>query len=723
IASLNKATERFRHLSGLPDWHVHDLRRTAATYMGDLGIPGPAVSRVLNHTVAGVTARYNRLDNPLQTSSEPCPALSLRDAPMSGDVTFRDLRRRIQMNRRFFPAAEQEMAMVDYKGRWRVRVIGKNSAWDQRVVITGAASGGGVIAGIVGTAQDVDGGGWSLNIEHNDGSGWKPNEGVLPDPLQEIGAEMRQVIRSKDHYTPTDTVPDDLVVQVDKMGPMFEIPVRPYAVDAPTLLMLADGIFVGINGLQYMGVDVRNSWGETLGDERLFDISDLGRATLASFGIVVDDAWSAASLQATGQVLVGRAIKLPPLQIGKTTTVYFQVDAGGARCGKPQVEFMLQNTGGSPGPDHPMRYAARAIFIADVTYDNTTGQAVARTPEGMLTLKLSSMMVDLQAVSELCGKIARAVRGGGADAVALRGELSRIIGQFNHGSSRFCDQRTLQELLRLLCRCLTGGDSGCGCGGPGGGGRGWPRICLPGGLWLPLKFEYGVEIKGGFPGQHGPLAFQDPWWKVVLLIIALIAWLVGLISQAVANQTGWANAGDLPKKIGTVGASNRVTTDACIIELDGSRPAQQSVADAITGEPNNQPILGLDTVIPIDARVAFPSPTSMSVVGKQVYKSGSRTGLTHGIIQSLGAFTQSRGSNGTPDPNHPDLVFALPQFTIAADPAFGEELFDDHGDSGSLVLSRDPATMNQVVGLLHSGNGGTSPIEDVINALGLKLRP
>ena len=30
--------------------------------------------------------------------------------------------------------------------------------------------------------------------------------------------------------------------------------------------------------------------------------------------------------------------------------------------------------------------------------------------------------------------------------------------------------------------------------------------------------------------------------------------------------------------------------------------------------------------------------------------------------------------------------------------------------------------MNQVVGLLHSSNGGTSPIQDVLAALGLKLR-
>jgi hypothetical protein len=104
-----------------------------------------------------------------------------------------------------------------------------------------------------------------------------------------------------------------------------------------------------------------------------------------------------------------------------------------------------------------------------------------------------------------------------------------------------------------------------------------------------------------------------------------------------------------------------------------------------------------------------------------VYKSGARTGLTHGIIAGIGPFTQNRSDGSTPDPDHPNLTLPK-QFTIGADPAFGEELFDDHGDSGSIVLSREPDSMHRVVGLLHSENGGTSPIQDVLAAMGLKLQ-
>ena len=213
----------------------------------------------------------------------------------------------------------------------------------------------------------------------------------------------------------------------------------------------------------------------------------------------------------------------------------------------------------------------------------------------------------------------------------------------------------------------------------------------------------------------------------MLLIVAVLAWLVGLIASIVADATGWGNQGDFPRGIGTVGRSNRITTDACVIELNGTRPALQDVADVIPGETNNNPIAAAGTVISIDPQVALPSLAPADVVGHLVYKSGARTGLTHGIISSIGPFSQCRGEfdettgTCTPDPARPDLN--LPgQFFIGADLAFGEELFDDHGDSGSIVLSREPATMNQVVGLLHSTGGGTSPIQDVLAALNLQLR-
>jgi integrase len=60
VASLNTAKRRFRTAAGFRDWTPHDLRRTAATYMGRMGVPRSVIARVLNHADSGVTAVYDR---------------------------------------------------------------------------------------------------------------------------------------------------------------------------------------------------------------------------------------------------------------------------------------------------------------------------------------------------------------------------------------------------------------------------------------------------------------------------------------------------------------------------------------------------------------------------------------------------------------------------------------------------------------------------------------
>ena len=605
--------------------------------------------------------------------------------------------------------------MVAYRGRWSVRVIGKDAAWDQRVIISGAVSGGGVIDGIVGNTQIVDGDNWDLTVEHNDGSGWQPNAAVLPDPMSENGAALSQIVRSKDEYRPGDTDPNDLVLRVEKLGPMFEVLVRPYALDAVTLNMMSDGIFVGLSGIQLMGVEIKNTWGRAFYNDTTLDISNLGRATLASFGIIVNDAWHPAMLQATQQTLIGRALALPPLDVGQSFTLYFQVDAAAAHRGKPPVEFVLRRASPVPDPDSQMRHNARMIYIAEAGFNRSTGEAIVRIPEGELTLTLKALSISPTAVRDLCREMT--VKGRGTGGGRLADDVQRLLQRVK---GDYCDQKILTELLALLCRCLN--PSRC----DDGHCHGLNRRCLGGVVWLPLEFDYSVRINNGFTGQYGPLAFQDPWWKVVLLIIAVIAWLVGAVESIVADKTGWGNVGDHPRKIGVVGASSLENTDACLIELDGSRPFQQNTVDAITGEPNSSAIVGLDTLINVDPQVAT------AFIGMHVYKSGSRTGITHGVVTAVNAPTSiCRGNyhedTGAcdPTPNHPTQHYTG-QILIAKDGDFGEEQFSDHGDSGSVIFSREMGTENQPVALLYGGSDtvtDASPIQNVLDRLNIRLRP
>lgn len=614
--------------------------------------------------------------------------------------------------------------MVEYRGQWKVQVTGKDSDWPQRIVITGD-TGRIEIPGLVGIVEIVDGDRWNLDIQHDDGSGWSGNDVVQAGPMSFGDLAMTHFVNTKDETRPGDPEPNDLTVRMDKVGPAFEVTSRPFAVDASAMTMLGDGVISNVQGQQLVGVSVRNTWGTAFSQGRFaLDVSPLGRATLATFGVVVEDAWPPTVLAATGQVMRGPAVEIPQLDVGEEHLVFFLVDSSAAHRGKPELEFVLESSVYDPDPASSQHYNRRQVYIAEMTYDSLTGTTSVVVPEGRMTLTLEAITVDRRRLGTLCRDVERAVRESGDP---RSGDLLRRL------RSRRLDERTCRELAELvartLCRCACGcGPDGDGPGHPTGPGPGgWPHVCLPGGLWLPLRFRYDVEVEGGFEGQHGPLMFEDPWWKVALLILAVLAWLVGLIASIVADKTGWGNHGDLPSKIGTVGESNRVTTDAALIELDGSRPAVQDVADAIPGETNASPIIGLGTVIPIDPQVATPLASAPDVIGHHVYKSGSRTGLTHGIITSVGTFTQCRGDfdeatgTCTPDPAHPDLELEN-QYSVGADPAFGEELFDDHGDSGSIVLSREATTMHQVVALLHSGGGGSSPIQDVLGSLDLRLR-
>ena len=63
ISGFSKRKRRLDSSCTIPPWSLHDLRRTAATSMGRLGVEPHIVRRILNHSpreIDGVTAVYNR---------------------------------------------------------------------------------------------------------------------------------------------------------------------------------------------------------------------------------------------------------------------------------------------------------------------------------------------------------------------------------------------------------------------------------------------------------------------------------------------------------------------------------------------------------------------------------------------------------------------------------------------------------------------------------------
>ncbi|MCH5373799.1 MAG: S1 family peptidase, partial [Planctomycetes bacterium] len=277
-----------------------------------------------------------------------------------------------------------------------------------------------------------------------------------------------------------------------------------------------------------------------------------------------------------------------------------------------------------------------------------------------------------------------------------------------------CDPCMLQRLIALYCECIGTGDGGQDGEDQNGHGIGGVTPCpFP---WLPLEFTYTVESP--FGGQFGPLPFQDPWWKILFAIIAILlaiaAALVDILDEAHENPN---------IVIGEIDRFSTNNVDAALARLYGRRAIDLGVLDARTGEPHTNPRIGLDQTIPIIRTVAAP------FVDMRVYKSGARTGFTHGVITHINATTdQCRGdweddTGCDPDPDRPNLVMT-DQIRIGPDPAFPGEPTTDGGDSGSLWISNEPATQDQVVALTHSGTATTSdanPIGDVLAELGIRL--
>jgi len=78
-ASVGKAVRRSRERIGIPHWTSHDLRRTAATGMADLGVAPHVIGRVLNHRAAIHSSVTDQVYNRYSYDREKRAALDLWD--------------------------------------------------------------------------------------------------------------------------------------------------------------------------------------------------------------------------------------------------------------------------------------------------------------------------------------------------------------------------------------------------------------------------------------------------------------------------------------------------------------------------------------------------------------------------------------------------------------------------------------------------------------------
>jgi hypothetical protein len=643
---------------------------------------------------------------------------------------------------------------IEFQGDWRITVAGRNAAWGQRVVATGTADGTLTLMGTVGKTIDILGNGqapWKLSIEHNDGSGWEPS--WLRPSSSVAGLRHEWQVESEDITTSSsDRDFDDLVIRVEKLGIVSQ-PTLPFAVMPDTLQAMPEGVFEASLGRYFMAVRVQNIWTMRLPPTARVGLTSRSRAWLVARGVQIIDDWAPEDQAALGQRVVNGQVHVGDMDAWEERLIYFKVDVAEATVSKHQVELQVSDDFSVEPLALISKKAKAPIFVSRTTYDPDKKAFVSEADVGVLTAAIKEIVVDHSTFKRAMGTARRLVRDGGGFSPGSSGTPGGT------GTSG-CGPETLEYARQQLRAFLSGKHVdlcavyralACCCAGvgPGHGGRPgddtpWTELQDPGlrfFVW-PADVDYSIDYKTPFPGQFGPIPYEDPWWKVLLLIIAIILAIAAAVSSIfdLAERSDDTVIGTLTRSIlnraptspdTAPPSTDPGTVDAAVVTLNGNRDltaAVFSVLDAGTGEFSTTPMVGLDGIIDSPGTVLTNAqidqlfqdladspgdPDAFDAL--RVYKSGARSGLGRGVLDSVVPIVPWSEDDGN--------GFHINQLRVFQDDDDTDGL-SCSGDSGSLWLQ---SSTDAIVGLNHGSSGDSGDnaiatrIEDVMNELNIRF--
>ncbi|HAT1922977.1 TPA: hypothetical protein JAZ42_08915 [Legionella pneumophila] len=645
---------------------------------------------------------------------------------------------------------------IPFAGKWRATITKREAGFSQRVVVGGATSGNGSYNGVVGNSFVFEDGWVELQWNNNAGSGWQESAVISSVGMTSPLVVVKFVSADDNFPNQRDGDYDDLQVRFEHLDAPFEVTQRPYALDRGSFAMFPDGIFDASQGIQYMGVRIKNTWffdwqsnfpatGMKIG------IAPVSRSALSAAGIVVIDSWTPREQESLGQIMDGGFVRVPDLKINEETTIYFKLDVSNANPSKPAIGFVAQRDAYDSRYDEPTRIVNKKIFISRSSYDPATRELITAIPEGTLHLKLNKIAIDRKGATKAAQELKKCLKqhGGGIKAMSKwLHKLSRGFWQNSKDKERWCKEQGNDVLRKLLKQLLDGkdidichlkaildqccehpnGDCECcpcsdGDGRPGGwddgtGVDGWCRVKPV--FWLPLDFEYKVVPNPAYIGQFGPLAFEDPWWKVVLIILAIILAIASVIYDYVyASEDNQYIIGQVVRN----GDAPTNLVDAAVSNLNGSRGVDLGQLDAQGNDINNgSPITTLDSIIQLDRTAAGSYFGTLDpVLGNVVWKSGATSATTRGFISTLGT------SVSIPYDEH-DTLSGTVTYTnevVISELAAIPQTLSDPGDSGSVwvdLATARPVALNYGSPTDSSDNRAfANPIRSVIDVLNLRF--
>lgn len=227
-----------------------------------------------------------------------------------------------------------------------------------------------------------------------------------------------------------------------------------------------------------------------------------------------------------GTVVYLEAVSHPSITVVPRTFPVDALPADGTRALAWTADFTTTPAGTylvsfvSHDPAGGISRQIKKIFVTRVTFDPTSITFTADTPEGRLAVAFD----DLIGPADVCCRRRRPDPDVIEYAVAHRNFLDL--------ARRFYSQHDPEF-----------------------------EFCIPG--YLPHRVRMALAPNPPYPGQYGDLPFQDPWWKIVLCVIAVLL----LIAAAIVEAT--SGSGDIAVTAGQPDPEGGSTPDCCGVRAEG----------------------------------------------------------------------------------------------------------------------------------------------------------
>jgi hypothetical protein len=274
------------------------------------------------------------------------------------------------------------------------------------------------------------------------------------------------------------------------------------------------------------------------------------------------------SVSNAGIVVQPRTHFVGPLAGGAARLLSWQADFSACPPGIHHISFIAEDAGGRTR-------SIKKVFVTKIQFDEATLSFSAETPEGIMTVRLKDLV-------------------GPQEMPCCPGRPSQ--------------ERDKRDLISKLADLFRGHEDDF-------------QFCLPGYLLHDLGIV--VTPTPAYSGQYGDLPFQDPFWKVVLCVIAVLLLIAAAIVAA-------AEGGSVRVTTDPAGSSGPVP-DCCGIEASGGSSSYvvaglvAAAAAAATaaglgdardpfrrGQDNTMPAAGeLTTQESLDLVFTYPDPVAL----------------------------------------------------------------------------------------------------------------